>query len=357
MANIIIPHVAVPLAPVPSVGINNNFTEVATKFNTYAVQTDVAKTITVAHTFAADILFTDALYDIGKTGATRPRDLFLSRNLVIGGSFTFGSLTMPLAQDLLFVDNTYDIGKNGATRPRDVWISRDLKVSNGFTVVGDALMQGNINGAAGKRIAIGSAFLGSYLGNYAEVGYNIDSGPVYQGADFASRVRFDSGGLNFDTAPSGAGGGAITFTTRFKVTQAGNFIAGTDAVSDIGASGANRPRDVFISRNFLAGGSITGGLRAAGSASNAGLVLDNYVATDPISPNHGELYTKTSELKVRLNGATKIVLFQNTQLGYTNPWTGVLNRATAYDVATVTLAQLAGRVAALQADLTAFPII
>lgn len=33
-----------------------------------------------------DLTFTDATYDIGKTGATRPRDLFLSRNAVIGGT-------------------------------------------------------------------------------------------------------------------------------------------------------------------------------------------------------------------------------------------------------------------------------
>lgn len=36
--------------------------------------------------FAHDLLFTDATYDIGKSGATRPRDLFLSRNLTTGGS-------------------------------------------------------------------------------------------------------------------------------------------------------------------------------------------------------------------------------------------------------------------------------
>lgn len=36
--------------------------------------------------FNHDLLFTDATYDIGKSGATRPRDLFLSRNCTIGGT-------------------------------------------------------------------------------------------------------------------------------------------------------------------------------------------------------------------------------------------------------------------------------
>lgn len=39
-------------------------------------------------TMTGDLLFTDATYDIGKSGATRPRDQFLSRNLSVGGTAT-----------------------------------------------------------------------------------------------------------------------------------------------------------------------------------------------------------------------------------------------------------------------------
>lgn len=35
---------------------------------------------------AHDLKFTDGLFDIGKSGATRPRDLFLSRNATVGGT-------------------------------------------------------------------------------------------------------------------------------------------------------------------------------------------------------------------------------------------------------------------------------
>lgn len=37
-------------------------------------------------TLTGNLLFTDATYDIGASGATRPRDLFLSRNATIGGT-------------------------------------------------------------------------------------------------------------------------------------------------------------------------------------------------------------------------------------------------------------------------------
>lgn len=39
------------------------------------------------------IFDTDNAYDIGASGATRPRDLFLARNAVIGGSLSSGALT------------------------------------------------------------------------------------------------------------------------------------------------------------------------------------------------------------------------------------------------------------------------
>ncbi len=41
-------------------------------------------------TLTGDLLFTDAAHDIGKSGATRPRDGFFSRDLVVGGTITAG---------------------------------------------------------------------------------------------------------------------------------------------------------------------------------------------------------------------------------------------------------------------------
>lgn len=153
MANIVIPFAAVTLQPVPSAGFNNNFTEISTKFNTYAVQTDVAKTISVGHTFSVrqtiagvtftgDALFTDALFDIGKTGATRPRDLFLSRNLDVGGTTVHrGTVTFS-------ADASFDIGAAGATRPRDLYLSSSINIGAGPATVGAVRLQNNANVAA-----------------------------------------------------------------------------------------------------------------------------------------------------------------------------------------------------------------
>ncbi len=71
-------------------------------------------------TLTNDLLFTDATYDIGKSGATRPRDLFVSRNGTVGGTLTVtgktthtGAVaigTSPGTQASLEIQNTGNAG-------------------------------------------------------------------------------------------------------------------------------------------------------------------------------------------------------------------------------------------------------
>lgn len=46
----------------------------------------VGDTLTITSTLVSNLIFTDNTYDIGASGATRPRDLFLARNAVVGGA-------------------------------------------------------------------------------------------------------------------------------------------------------------------------------------------------------------------------------------------------------------------------------
>jgi hypothetical protein len=45
-------------------------------------------TLTVTSTITSNLIFTDDTYDIGASGATRPRNLFLSGNATVGGDIT-----------------------------------------------------------------------------------------------------------------------------------------------------------------------------------------------------------------------------------------------------------------------------
>lgn len=63
----------------------------AATFNSAVTLGDAAAdNITVNGTITSNLIFTDATYDIGASGATRPRDFFLSRNATLGGTLSIG---------------------------------------------------------------------------------------------------------------------------------------------------------------------------------------------------------------------------------------------------------------------------
>jgi hypothetical protein len=56
-------------------------------------------------------------------------------------------------------------------------------------------------------------------------------------------------------------------TLRWQVAAAGHLLAGTDNTFDIGASGATRPRDLYLGRNMVGAGWVRAGAASAGAAS------------------------------------------------------------------------------------------
>ncbi len=150
---------------------------------------------------------TDASFDIGASGATRPRDLFLSRNIVAGGG----------------VSGVTDNGGNFGVRVR-ARASDDIFSVLEFT-----------NNAGTSR--------------YAAI--NGVSTP---------EMRFIVGALD-----------------TWRINSSGHFVAGVDATYDIGASGATRPRDLYLSGNATAGGWVRASAASAGAASTT--TIGNTTAT------------------------------------------------------------------------------
>ena len=87
----------------------------------------VGDTLTVTATVVSNLIFTDATYDIGASGATRPRDFFLSRNATIGGTLgvtgvitaTAGQIVFPATQSAAAGVNTLDDYEEGTWTPVD----------------------------------------------------------------------------------------------------------------------------------------------------------------------------------------------------------------------------------------------
>jgi hypothetical protein len=71
-------------------------------------------------------------------------------------------------------------------------------------------------------------------------------------------LRQNQNGTTVVNCPTGQ---SITFainnSTIWSITSSGHLVAATDATRDIGASGASRPRDLFLSRNLALGGVLT----------------------------------------------------------------------------------------------------
>ena len=235
-------------------------------------------------TLSGTLLFSaDNTHDIGATGATRARDFHLGRNALIGGTLgvtgvaTFtaapvfnGGITLPtLTQNLLFTDATYDIGASGATRPRDLFLSRN-------------------------------AVIGGTLG--------VTGVPTF-------------------TAQSVHNGGA---------TFAGHLIA-TDATYDIGASGATRFRDLFLSRNAV----VDGTLGVTGVATlTAQAVFTGGYQTGAVSSYINDTSNATMTTGLTINQAAaddEILAFKSsdvahgvTGLGETDTW-GLFKKTSGTD--------------------------
>lgn len=100
--------------------------------------------------------------------------------------------------------------------------------------------------------------------------YNVVAEP-YDGANYLQMgaIRIEASGtvaatrvptqIVFATATDAA---PSVLTDRWTINNAGHLLAVTDNVYDIGASGATRPRNLYVSTNIIAGGNLAAGAAA-----------------------------------------------------------------------------------------------
>ncbi len=148
----------------------------------------------VGGTMTGDLKFTDALYDIGKSGATRPRDGFFSRNVVIGGTlgvtgistFTGDVLTVAMTD---YSGTSSITGWSGTPSPK---ILSYKKVGKLVFVTYD--IEGTSNSAT-TSFTLPVAAAAAPASQYGNVGYAVNNGAEETGgysviAASASLVAF-----------------------------------------------------------------------------------------------------------------------------------------------------------------------
>lgn len=258
---------------------------------------------------------TDATFDIGATGANRFRDLFLSRDATIGrnvaitGTLSAAGTTVTTlhATGAVTLDAPLTIANGGtgvasltagdlpyfatgtalsavaigtaskilrSTGTAPAWstatfpntaTSGDLMVATGANAWGSLAIGANqrvlqSNGSTASWVAnldIGSGTMTAATFTGALVG-NASTATLSATTTALANAR-TIGGVSFDgtaniTVASATGGFAVT---GGALTVTGHVIAGTDATYDVGASGATRFRDLFLSRNAVMGGTLT----------------------------------------------------------------------------------------------------
>lgn len=208
--------------------------------------------VTVTGTISSNLLFTDNTYDIGASGATRPRNLFLAGaatiggNLSVGGTLTLtGGLTLngnvtvgdsasdtltinsTVTSNLIFTDNTYDIGASGATRPRNLFIAGNITAGGNQTLTGSLTVDSTTDSSSTTTGSIQTDG-GVGVAKSVVIGSNLTVGALTPG-----RVAYPTtGGLLVGSAD-------LTFDGTRLISTVGKF--GTGAAANSASLMVNNP--------------------------------------------------------------------------------------------------------------------
>jgi hypothetical protein len=187
----------------------------------------------------------DDTYDIGASGATRPRTLYLANTLVRGGASY--SSTLDNSGLLLAGPSggpaTLRLNETGMTA---FTLSPVASTANTMVFAGANTYQVR-NGTSAQTFQIYNTYTDA--SNYERLG-------ITWATNVCTIATLNAGtGTARELALFGAaalrlgGNGA----SNWVINSSGHFLAQTDATYDIGASGANRPRNVYISGNTQLG--------------------------------------------------------------------------------------------------------
>jgi hypothetical protein len=234
-----------------------------------------------------DLLFTDATYDIGKSGASRPRDGFFSRNAVIGGTLgvsgisTFTADLVATGASMSFQDAegvTFGTGNDATVKfdGTDLVIAPaavgagDVHVSGGSVEVDDSesFTLGTGKDATiiydGTDLTISPAAVGSgdlvIAGASAEFA---DSEGVTLGTGKDATLQYD--GTNLVINPQAVGSGDTVFSSG----RVGIGTASPDSILDL-ESAADAPTLTIHSTVATGGGVKTGGILRIEQAGGTG---------------------------------------------------------------------------------------
>ena len=274
-----------------------------------AIAINTAGTIRLAGlvTTAGAVVVGTTYYVSATAGALTASEPALSRQvgvamttsslLLSAGTRTAGSIPTPITQDLIFTDNTYDIGKSGATRPRDFFGSRNAVIGADLTVTEDIVVSG-----AGPH-AIGAAatdYIRTYIaGNYTSGGASTLLMGLYHAGALTGHSGDSAGiaGMRLDCSTVTAGNATIVSQLSVNEPQitvgAGAVDASAAVYIQAAATEATLDYSLFVDDGLsrFDGNVVIGGTEAAS-------LLDVRGPTGTGAASAGILTLATNELTV-----------------------------------------------------------
>jgi len=206
------------------------------------------------------------------------------------------SIPNPISQDLLFVDNTYDIGKSGATRPRDLFTSRNATVGSDIVVSG-----------TGPH-AIGGATV-----DYVRLG--LDGAFTSGGASTVAFGTYTSGALTGHSADSAAIAGAKlnnSVVTAGNCTTIAQLWVSEPQIT-VGSGTVTNSATVYIESAATEGGTANHALWVdSGSTRLDGTLTVGSTAADAIDVAGG-INTGSGNVAL-VNAAGKITALSSTEV-------------------------------------------
>ena len=202
---------------------------------------------------------------------------------------TFSSTgVVNLTNNLLWTtDNTYDIGASGATRPRDFFLGRNATIGGTLAVTGVTAIGGSADANWKLKVISSDAVNGLLVAGtskgvrfYSSASTYTIEGSDNTGAGSVQPLQISGTSLAF----------ALSGTNKWQIDTGANFIATTDNTYDIGASGATRPRTGYFGTKVIAPLiESTGTVRLKGytvATLPAGTQGDTVYATDLLTPTY-----------------------------------------------------------------------
>lgn len=240
----------------------------------------------------------DNSFDIGYVGTFRPRDLFLARNLNVAGTATITGVTT-LTSGVVngnFVVTSANGRKLGFSTPEFIaGVTNTLDLGGGNGLINTfgqpttatsfhgwyiANNAGNVARFGNSSASPNSSVFGVFYNESAGLGSNVnqtnaENFGLSRFAFFGGTVGAATSAITF--ASGGGGGAAVTFTrgggydtainfytnigsnavangltARWQIAADGGIYAHADNLYDIGISGSNRPRNIYVASKVQA---------------------------------------------------------------------------------------------------------